>query len=459
MTNVRVNDGSGQINSIGGTQIIRPIPVSSSSILRPTMGHGVMDGHAMVRTGSKPPMVPHSNQHLQPRTYIRSPPTVPTTISQLNQLQQQQQSSSTSMPSMQPMSNSMSMSMTPGIPSSDDELLNQLTSEELIKRIKQLENRNRKLIYDNGSLMKDLNQSLSQLQSMKHHNFQLMGDNNELRDLCCYLDDERSKARTLAKEWQQFSQHMSKVMRHEVSTYATKLTLLENKQFELVRENFELKQLCLMLDNAIQARDDGASLISGSNNEMVYDGAVGGATVDGSSRTGQATDGSRNDGHGSRTGSPSKSSVSNKMVISQQILEYIRTLELKIQQLEWERKQSMAGGDNGGEDGQSVDMELSNIVSMDPSVNCPPAVTEAMRVLRIHESMEKLKLKDKSSTVNSSGLGSSINSPMVSSPSTNSTAATTADGNRDKDTSEQQKAIVRSLCNVAWKKIEDGNIV
>ena len=195
-----------------------------------------------------------------------------------------------------------------------------------------------------------------------------------------------------------------------------------------------------MLDNAIQTRENDGSVGTVSNNDMVFDGAVGGH------------------GDNSRTGSPSKSS--HKMAISQQILEYIRSLELKVQQLEWEKRQS--GRTPGVEDGNSnVDtmdnssMEISNIVSMDPSVNCPPAVTEAMRVLRIHESMEKLKLKDRgTSSVNtSSGIGSSINNTSVNSTNDGK------DGAGDDVSSEQQKAIVRSLCNVAWKKIEEGNIV
>lgn len=82
------------------------------------------------------------------------------------------------------------MSMATPTPS-DDEILGHLSRDELISRVKQLEMKNRKLLFDNGAMMKDINLNLSQLQQLKHQNFQLLGDNNELRDLCVYLDDER----------------------------------------------------------------------------------------------------------------------------------------------------------------------------------------------------------------------------------------------------------------------------
>lgn len=139
---------------------------------------------------SPPPIMPHSMPPPAPhptyshRSYVKSPATT--------------------------------LSMATPTPS-DDEILGQLSRDELIARVKSLEAKNRKLLFDNGAMMKDINHNLSQLQQLKHQNFQLLGDNNELRDLCCYLDDERSKARSVAREWQAFGNHMSRVMRHEVN--------------------------------------------------------------------------------------------------------------------------------------------------------------------------------------------------------------------------------------------------
>lgn len=108
---------------------------------------------------------------------------------------------------------------------------------------------------------------------MKETNQRLNDDNQELRDLCCFLDDDRQKGRKLAREWQRFGRYTASVMRQEVSAYQVrsviskstkllqnspsqphkmslqnKLRQLDDKQQELIRDNLELKELCLYLD-------------------------------------------------------------------------------------------------------------------------------------------------------------------------------------------------------------------
>lgn len=73
-------------------------------------------------------------------------------------------------------------------------------------------------------------------------------DNQELRDLCCFLDDDRQKGRKLAREWQRFGRYTASVMRQEVAAYQSKLRHLECRQQELAKDNSELKELCLYLD-------------------------------------------------------------------------------------------------------------------------------------------------------------------------------------------------------------------
>ncbi|KAL5293424.1 CCDC85C.2 family protein, partial [Megaselia abdita] len=89
---------------------------------------------------------------------------------------------------------------------------------------------------------------LSDLRSLKEANQRLIDDNQELRDLCCFLDDDRQKGRKLAREWQRFGRYTASVMRQEVSAYQNKLRQLDDKQQELIRDNLELKELCLYLD-------------------------------------------------------------------------------------------------------------------------------------------------------------------------------------------------------------------
>lgn len=89
---------------------------------------------------------------------------------------------------------------------------------------------------------------LNELRSLKELNQRLAEDNQELRDLCCFLDDDRQKGRKLAREWQRFGRYTASVMRQEVSAYQSKLRELDTKQQELIKDNLELKELCLYLD-------------------------------------------------------------------------------------------------------------------------------------------------------------------------------------------------------------------
>ncbi|CAG9113347.1 unnamed protein product [Plutella xylostella] len=121
---------------------------------------------------------------------------------------------------------------------------------------------------------------LDEIKSLKEANRRLSDDNQELRDLCCFLDDDRQKGRKLAREWQRFGRYTASVMRQEVSAYQSKLRELDDKQQELIRDNLELKELCLYLDEererstcvncgraAGRERDDGDGSSSGTNAE------------------------------------------------------------------------------------------------------------------------------------------------------------------------------------------------
>ena len=54
-------------------------------------------------------------------------------------------------------------------------------------------------------------------------------DNQELRDLCCFLDDDRQKGKRLAREWQKFGRYTGKVMKQEVTAYQGKLANLDTR--------------------------------------------------------------------------------------------------------------------------------------------------------------------------------------------------------------------------------------
>ena len=56
-----------------------------------------------------------------------------------------------------------------------------------------------------------------EIRSLKEVNQRLQDDNQELRDLCCFLDDDRQKSRKLAREWQRFGKYTATVMKQEVN--------------------------------------------------------------------------------------------------------------------------------------------------------------------------------------------------------------------------------------------------
>ena len=53
-------------------------------------------------------------------------------------------------------------------------------------------------------LQAQLNECLEKIAELKEQNGRLNQDNKELRDLCCFLDDDRQKGKRLAREWQKF---------------------------------------------------------------------------------------------------------------------------------------------------------------------------------------------------------------------------------------------------------------
>ncbi|XP_029561722.1 coiled-coil domain-containing protein 85C-B isoform X5 [Salmo trutta] len=133
----------------------------------------------------------------------------------------------------------------------DEELL-RCGKEELVKRLRRLDNEKMNLMMDHGNMMKDVNRRLQvhlhEIRNLKEINQKLQDDNNELRELCCFLDDDRQKGKKLSREWQRFGRYSASAMWKEVGTYQLKLKELEANQERLVRENTDLKEIILMLD-------------------------------------------------------------------------------------------------------------------------------------------------------------------------------------------------------------------
>ncbi|VDL71169.1 unnamed protein product [Nippostrongylus brasiliensis] len=111
----------------------------------------------------------------------------------------------------------------------------QLQFENMKHRCKMLDEENQRLMRLQHELVTDANRRVE-----------------ELRDLCCFLDDDRQKTRRLAREWQKFGRYTTHVMKQEIAIYQQRLRELEARQSEVLCENEELKQLCLYLDEQRQ---------------------------------------------------------------------------------------------------------------------------------------------------------------------------------------------------------------
>ncbi|VDM24312.1 unnamed protein product [Toxocara canis] len=128
--------------------------------------------------------------------------------------------------------------------------------EGLKRRVQMMEVENRRLMSSQGQLVADTNKRvemhMSEIKALKDELKSAQRSNKELRDLCCFLDDDRQKIRQLSNEWQKFGRYTSEVMKQEVRAYQKKLQELEQRQRMLVDENDELKRLCLYLDEQRQ---------------------------------------------------------------------------------------------------------------------------------------------------------------------------------------------------------------
>ncbi|XP_057193701.1 coiled-coil domain containing 85A, like isoform X1 [Triplophysa rosa] len=143
----------------------------------------------------------------------------------------------------------------------DEELL-QLSKEELVQRIRRSEADKMSVILDHSNLIREVNRSLqlhlNEIRGLKYFyvfsgdgkdvNQKLQDDNRELRDLCCFLDDDRQKGKRVSREWQRLGHFSASVMRKEVALYLQKLAELERKQEEVIQENLELRELCVLID-------------------------------------------------------------------------------------------------------------------------------------------------------------------------------------------------------------------
>ncbi|XP_058018660.1 coiled-coil domain-containing protein 85C isoform X3 [Ahaetulla prasina] len=311
--------------------------------------------------------------------------------------------------------------------------------EELVKKLKKVENEKMNLMVEHSNLMKDVNRRLQvhlhEIRGLKEVNQKLQDDNQELRELCCFLDDDRQKGKKLSREWQRFGRHTAGVMWKEVGMYQQKLKELEAKQESLLRENVELKEIVLMLDEER----------NGAGSRSSIDSQASLTNLNGGSGTRDVGDGSSTSSAGS-AGSPDHHHhllhhhkvVENKAGVIRRSMDdlsaplhhrsipnglndsssnYIRQLETKVKLLEDDNKLLSQGPFRMTPDFAAATPQVGYI----PLSQKPEAVVHAMKVLEVHENLDR-QIQE----------------------------------NYEEDLSEKEKAIVREMCNVVWRKLGDA---
>ncbi|XP_028570149.1 coiled-coil domain-containing protein 85C isoform X4 [Podarcis muralis] len=311
------------------------------------------------------------------------------------------------------------------------------SKEELVKRLKKLESEKMNLMVEHGNLIKDVNQRLQihlhEIRGLKEVNQKLQDDNHELRELCCFLDDDRQKGKKLSREWQRFGRHTAGVMWKEVGMYQQKLKELEAKQDSLMRENMELKEIVLMLDEERNGAGSRSSIDSQASLTNLNGGSGTRDVGDGSSTSSTGSAGSPDHHHHLHHHKP----VENKAGAIRRSMDdlsaplhhrsipnglndsssnYIRQLETKVKLLEDDNKLLSQGPVR-----MAPDLAASPAVGYVSINQKPEAVVHAMKVLEVHENLDR-QIQE----------------------------------NYEEDLSEKEKAIVREMCNVVWRKLGDA---
>lgn len=357
-------------------------------------------------------------------------------------------------------------------PLSDQDLV-RCSREDLVLRLRRADSDRMNLMIEHGNMMKDVNRRLQthlhEIRSLKEVNQKLQDDNHELRELCCFLDDDRQKGKKLSREWQRFGRYTATAMWKEVGTYMMKLKELEANQEMVVRENADLKEIILMLDEERNGAGSRSSIDSQSSLTNLNGGT---GTVrdvgDGSSTSSTGSAGSP-DHHNHVIHKPTESKLGTTVQRSMDDLSvlhhhrsipnglndpssgYIRQLETKVRILEDDKIKLLTQQCNPGDlralrkgmtlyhsesqlsslpqrqdalhngTGRLPTSESSPATGYLSCVQKPEVVVHAMKVLEVHENLDRQVPED-----------------------------------YEEDLSEKEKAIVREMCNVVWRKLGDA---
>ncbi|XP_071787943.1 coiled-coil domain-containing protein 85C-like [Asterias amurensis] len=297
----------------------------------------------------------------------------------------------------------------PRVPTEEE--LSRLSRDELIRRLRWTDGDRLRRIAEHSNIMKDVNRRMQALKneprggSGDNNNPKLQSDNQELRDLCCFLDDDRQKGRNLAQEWQRFGRYSASVMQTEVSGYQEKLKELEARQQHLMRENLELKELCYLLDQE-RGAEKRNSLCSQCNTSM---NLAPRAQGDGSYDNGPSSP------HEMKPEIPYSSSGNQE-----ELLAYVRQLEDRLHTLDSDKRKGPQAPHGSRQFQPGLENGEPHLGK--PKVpQKPDSMVHALKVLEVHEKLDH----------------------------------GTQSGSDTEHMNDNHKAIVREMCNVVWRKLGD----
>ncbi|OQR78469.1 coiled-coil domain-containing protein 85C-like [Tropilaelaps mercedesae] len=121
---------------------------------------------------------------------------------------------------------------------SNDELL-QRGAREVLGWLERVETQHFHLVVEYNAKMRDMARSVEQhrqeIVQLKERNAKVQSENEDLRNMCCFLDDERERAHKLVAEWRRFGRYTASILSHELNTYRHKLSQLESRQNQILR--------------------------------------------------------------------------------------------------------------------------------------------------------------------------------------------------------------------------------
>lgn len=85
---------------------------------------------------------------------------------------------------------------------------------------------------------------------------QLESENRELRVMCGHLADGYYRSKQLGEEWRSFGKYTAEILKEELASSESERRVTKGELERLAKENKELKEMCLFLDQSRSGSED-----------------------------------------------------------------------------------------------------------------------------------------------------------------------------------------------------------